>query len=238
MSKDHMIFLAGRKEYNGSLSNGSRWQPNSNQSDVTSLSDVNVSDDFLERYMNSSASVDESMSVQSYESGTSDMSEVTLRRSRLISSTSTPTKRSDYDVDSITGEGIGGGRGSIRGSPSGHQLVTNTQQSENHSNSVKEVGGIRKRGWVESERERVGGWSQRERGWVGGVREREGGWVESERERERGWVESEREGGRDGERGKEKVREEKEDELKGENMLLYFLLSRKALDTLLLQNYY
>ncbi len=143
MSEDHMIFLAGRKEYNGSLSNGSRWQPNSNQSDVTSLSDVNVSDDMFERYMTSSASVDESMSVQSYDSSVSDMSEVTLRKNRVMPSTSTPRKRSGYDIDS-NGSGGGGreGRESVRESLSGLQLITNKEQVENQSNSINEVGGV------------------------------------------------------------------------------------------------
>lgn len=99
MSKEHMIFLAGRKEYNGSLGNGSHRQPNSNQSDVSSLADMNMSDDVLERYMmNNSGSVEESMSINSFESGTSDLSEVIQRRSsRPMSSqlSSTPLKRVD-----------------------------------------------------------------------------------------------------------------------------------------------
>ena len=152
MSKDHMKFLAGRKEYNGSLSNSSRWQQNSNQSDITSLSDVNVSDNLLEQYMNSSASVDESISINSYESCTSEVSEIVFRRSRppLAPSTSTPTKSfRDSDlisVDSVCGEG------KSRHS-SGQQLSSSVSVDFVPSKSVNEVRGGKERGRKWGERE-------------------------------------------------------------------------------------
>ncbi len=150
MSKDHMKFLAGRKEYNGSLSNSSCWQQNSNQSDITSLSDVNVSDDLLEQYMNSSAAVDESISIHSYESGTSDVSEVVLRRGRapFAPSTSTPSK-SFRDSDLISVDSVGGKRLS-----EGHQLSASVSVDFVPSKPVNEVRGD---GW------RGGGGNGRER---------------------------------------------------------------------------
>ena len=96
MSKDHILLLAGRKEYTPMLGNSNRWQHINNPSDSTSLSEagsLNVTDEVLERCIDSTPSVDCS-SLHSLESSTSDVNDpVAFRKSNTFSTSSTPTKR-------------------------------------------------------------------------------------------------------------------------------------------------
>lgn len=96
MSKDHILLLAGRKEYTPMLGNSNRWQHINNPSDSTSLSEagsINVPEEVLDRCLDSSPSVDCS-SLHSFESSTSDVNDpVAHRKSKTFSTSSIPTKR-------------------------------------------------------------------------------------------------------------------------------------------------
>ena len=171
MSKDHILLLAGRKEYTPMLGNSNRWQHINNPSDLTSLSEassLNVTEEVLERCLGSSPSVDCS-SLHSFESSTSDVNDpVVLRKSRTLSTSSTPTKRfvDNRSIDSYI----------HNGTVDDHQLIQSSSMD-----SFKSIGKrVRMDEWLDGWMDGwMDGWTDgRTDGWTDG---RTDGWMD-------GWI--------------------------------------------------